>query len=152
MTAIEKFWQEARATLGESAPIEPPEAFAFGDNPALADELLALVLEGKKTATCDALWSYEARDEAPPKPGTLWIVLDGRGNPRCVIETTEMRVMPMNEADPEFAYDEGEGDRSWEWWYAAHERYFGRTLPAIGKEFDPFMPVVLERFRLCYVR
>jgi uncharacterized protein YhfF len=28
------------------------ESFAFGDSPALADELLALVLAGKKTATC----------------------------------------------------------------------------------------------------
>ena len=33
--------------------------WAFGDNPALADELLALVLAGKKTATCGALWQYE---------------------------------------------------------------------------------------------
>jgi hypothetical protein len=29
--------------------------FSFGDNPALADELLALVLAGRKTATCGAL-------------------------------------------------------------------------------------------------
>jgi uncharacterized protein YhfF len=28
------------------------KTFAFGDSPALADELLALVLAGKKTATC----------------------------------------------------------------------------------------------------
>jgi uncharacterized protein YhfF len=31
------------------------EAFSFGDNPTLADELLALVLEGKKQATCWAV-------------------------------------------------------------------------------------------------
>jgi uncharacterized protein YhfF len=28
------------------------ETFSFGDNPSLADQLLALVLEGKKRATC----------------------------------------------------------------------------------------------------
>jgi uncharacterized protein YhfF len=32
--------------------------FAFGDSPALADELLALVLAGRKTATCAALRDY----------------------------------------------------------------------------------------------
>jgi uncharacterized protein YhfF len=150
MNAIRKFWKDARSSLGESAPVEPPEAFAFGDSPELADELLALVLEGKKTATCGALWSYEARDEAIPEPGALWIILDGRGRPRGVIETTESRVMPMNEVDEQFAYDEGEDDRTWESWYAAHERYFGRTLPEIGRQFDPTMPVVLERFQLRY--
>ena len=31
------------------------EAFSFGDGPALANELLALVLEGKKRATCWAV-------------------------------------------------------------------------------------------------
>jgi uncharacterized protein YhfF len=152
MNAITKFWKEVRAVLGESAPVEPPEAFAFGDNPALADELLALVLEGTKTATCDALWSYEARNEAVPEPGNLWIILDGSGRPRCVIETTEARVMPMNEVDPQFAYDEGEDDRTWESWYAAHETYFGRTLAEIGRAFDPLMPLVLERFSLRFAR
>ena len=31
------------------------ETFSFGDNPSLADQLLALVLEGKKRATCWAV-------------------------------------------------------------------------------------------------
>ena len=31
--------------------------FSFGDTPELKNELLALVLDGRKTATCAALWS-----------------------------------------------------------------------------------------------
>jgi uncharacterized protein YhfF len=31
------------------------ETFSFGDHPALADELVELVLEGKKRATCWAV-------------------------------------------------------------------------------------------------
>ena len=37
------------------------ETFAFGDSPALADELLALVLAGKKTATC---WAASEGDRS----------------------------------------------------------------------------------------
>ena len=150
MTTIEEFWQEARVALGAAAPETRPEAWHFGDSPELADQLLELVLEGKKTATCGALWHVEADGEPVPKPGDLSIILDGSGEPRCVLETTEIRIMPMNEVDEQFAYDEGEGDRSWEYWYAAHECFFGRTLPQIGREFDPAMPLVLERFKLLY--
>ena len=150
MTTIEEFWLEARATLGADAPEAPPEAWHFGDSPDLADRLLALVLEGKKTATCDAFWRFEADGDPLPEVGELSIILDGSGEPRCVLETAEIRIMPMNEVDEQFAFDEGEGDRSWEYWYVAHERFFGRTLPEIGREFDPTMPLVLERFKLLY--
>ena len=36
-------------------PYRDAVTFAFGDSPELADELLALVLAGRKTATCAAL-------------------------------------------------------------------------------------------------
>jgi uncharacterized protein YhfF len=150
LKTIDEFWNEAQLSIGKDMPDDPPEAWAFGDSAELADSLLALVLEGKKTATCDALWRFEADGEEVPEPGELSIVLDGSGAPRCVLETTEIRIMPMNEVDEQFAYDEGEGDRSREYWYAAHERFFNRTLSEIGREFDPTMPLVLERFKLIY--
>ena len=58
---------------------------SFGDTPALADELLALVLAGRKTATCSA-----ARDGKQTEVGRRWVVRDGAGRPRVVIETTEI--------------------------------------------------------------
>lgn len=82
-------------------------AFAFGDNPALADQLLELVIDGVKTATCST--EDEPNTSAP---GERWIVLDGRGEPRCVIETTEVTYRRFGEVDAGFARDEGEGDRS----------------------------------------
>lgn len=150
MNEIDAFWTEARSHLGDDAPLETPQAWSFGDSPELADELLGLVLEGRKTATCDAVWRFEADAEPIPIPGDLSIILDGAGTPRCVIETTEIRIVPLNEVDAQFAYDEGEGDGSREFWYAAHEAYFSRTLPGIGRGFSPTMPVVLERFKLRY--
>jgi uncharacterized protein YhfF len=113
-------------------------SFAFGDGPELADELLELVLKGVKTATCST------EDEPnTSKPGEHWIVLDGRGNPRCVIETTEVAYRRYGEVDSAFAHDEGEGDRSLAYWRDAHRRYFGR----LGK-FSEDMMLMCERFRL----
>jgi uncharacterized protein YhfF len=113
-------------------------SFAFGDSPVLADELLELVLRGVKTATCST------EDEPNlSKPGERWIVLDGRGDPRCVIESTEITFRPFNGVDAAFAFEEGEGDRSLAYWRSAHRRYFTR----LGK-FNEDMMLMCERFRL----
>ena len=113
-------------------------SFAFGDSPALADELVELVLRGLKTATCST-------EDAPDisKPGERWIVLDGKGDPKCVIETTEICLRRYSEIDGKFAFDEGEGDRSLGYWREAHRAYFTR-LGAFSED----MMLMCERFRL----
>lgn len=150
MTNIAAFWQEACDAVGASTSDPPPEAWAFGDSPEQADELLALVLSGTKTATSSALWEYEADGEELPRIGELSIILDGRGEPRALIETVEVEVAPMEQVDEAFAADEGEDDRTLACWWVSHEDYFSRNLPRIGREFDPAMPLVLERFRVRY--
>ena len=116
-------------------------SFAFGDGPALADELLDLVMKGIKTATCST------EDEPNTSElGERWIVLDGRGEPRCVIESTEVSYCRFDQVDAAFARDEGEGDRSLAHWRDAHRRYFGR----LGKFRDDMM-LMCERFRLVEV-
>ena len=148
----EQYWQAFLATLPEDAPARRAtyDAEGFGDNPALADELGALVLEGKKTATCSALWEWEAEGNPIPQPGAFWIVLDGRGAPLCITETVEVTQRRYDEVEADFAYAEGEGDRSLSYWRDAHRRFFTRTLPAIGREFATDMPLVCERFRVVY--
>ena len=94
-------------------------SFAFGDGPKLADELLDLVIKGVKTATCSA------EDEPNTStPGERWIVLDGRGEPACVIETIEVAYRRFPEVDAAFAYEEGEGDRSLDYWRQAPPHLF----------------------------
>ena len=115
--------------------------FAFGDSPALADELLELVVTGVKTATCST------EDEPNTStPGERWIVLDGRGEPRCVIETTEVIYRRFPDVDAAFAYDEGEGDRTLAYWRNTHRAYFGRR-----GQFSEDMMLMCERFRLIEV-
>jgi uncharacterized protein YhfF len=149
---IEQFWQAYLATLPENSPIrnEHYDADWFGDNPQLADELAELIMAGTKTATCSALWWWEAEGKAIPTVGYKSILLNSLGEPLCVLETTEVTIRPYNEVDAAFARDEGEGDLSLEYWREAHWRFFSRTLPKIGKEFDQGMPLVCERFRVIF--
>ena len=116
-------------------------SFSFGDSPALADELLALVLNGSKTATCST------QDEPNTSiPGEEWIVLDGRGTPRCVIQSTDVFYCRYRDVDAQFAFEEGEGDRSLDYWRNAHRNYFTRQ-----SRFSEDMMLMCERFRLVEV-
>jgi len=118
------------------------DQFPFGDGPELADELLALILEGKKTATC---WSA-TEGEKGTRVGKQWVVLDGAGRPRAVLETIELTQRRFHEVDAAFAFEEGEDDRTLAAWRAAHEEYFTRN-----KCFAPDMLLYCERFRLVEV-
>ena len=115
---------------------------AFGDGPELADELLALVLAGYKRATC---WSA-ADGLLGASLGGRWVVEDGTGRPRAVVETVDLRQQRFDEVDADFAAAEGEGDRSLAYWREAHRRYFNRN-----GGFAPDMMLWCERFELIAV-
>jgi uncharacterized protein YhfF len=146
--AVAAFWRSAVGATGIDPDTPQPAAHCFGDTVELADELIELVLHGPKRATAGALADYEARGEAVPVPGDLWIVTDGARRPQALLETTDVRVGPLSSVDDRFAWDEGEGDRSRAWWLDAHVWYFSRTFAEAGRAFRPDIPVVFERFRV----
>lgn len=118
--------------------------FSFGDSPALADELLALVLAGAKTATCGAVRDYGPGKEAMPEVGRRDVVLDGAGNPAAVIETVSLERRRFADEPEAFALAEGEGDFAA--WRAGHVAYFERNG---GWSED--LELVCERFKLVEV-
>jgi uncharacterized protein YhfF len=96
--------------------------WSFGDSPELADALLALVRDGRKTATC-----WAAAQLGPSMVGERSVVLDGAGRPALLVETLSCVAMRYCDVSPEFAAAEGEGDLSLDHWRAAHRRYFERA-------------------------
>ncbi len=116
----------------------------------MADELGALVVQGTKTATASLVWEYEFDDERLPQEGDLSVILDGHNQPIALIETTEVRILPFNQVDETFAYDEGEGTRTLAHWREGHWRFFHRACQRIGREVDESMPILCERFRVIY--
>jgi len=161
---IERFWTVARSraklsTLPGYLPASmlemvPPPAWSFGATPEQADLLLALVLDGTKTATASARSAYDAPegtdgvpDEPLPEAGTLGIVLDGVGAPQALVVTTTVHVVAFDQVDAEHAHAEGEGDRSLAHWREVHKSFFAEHAPG---GFRSDMPVVLEHFTVLY--
>lgn len=159
---IQEFWELARIRTGltrtavvtgmSAEATVPPPAWAFGDNPQLADQLLELVLAETKTATSSALAELARDGEAVPQRGDLSILLDGSGRPRALIRTTSVVVLPFGEVTEDQARAEGEGDRSLSSWRREHERYFRRVLDGTGTDFSDDLPVAFEQFELLYPR
>lgn len=160
--ALELFWAEARKVIGltrlegvvgvgTAASLTPP-AWSFGDSAEMADELLGLVLAGRKTATSSARWEWEADGETPPEPGELAILCDGSGEPRALIRTEAVDVVPFDRVPAAHAAAEGEGDGTLEQWREVHAAYFADALARVGRTFAPDMPVVLERFVVLHPR
>ena len=114
------------------------ETFSFGDNPELAQELADLVVAGAKRATCWAVSEGELTHV-----GKRMVMLDGAGKPAAVIETIELTRRRFDEVDASFAHDEGEGDRTLDYWRQAHRSYFTRR-----GSFAPDMMLWCERFRV----
>ncbi len=67
-----------------------------------------------------------------------------------VLRTTELRVGPLSSVDEQFAWDEGEYDRTLETWLDGHRSYFRRSCERIGLEFSDDLEVCFERFRVVW--
>ncbi|HEY7718200.1 MAG TPA: ASCH domain-containing protein [Pedococcus sp.] len=125
---------------------EAPPAEWFGDSPEMADELLEAVLDGPKRATSALVAEFADGDEELPRIGSHWICCDGSGRPRLVVRSVELRVGPVSSVDEAFAYDEGEGERTREWWLDAHQGYWQRSCARMGIDYSDSLEVVFERF------
>ncbi|WP_315094969.1 ASCH domain-containing protein [uncultured Cellulomonas sp.] len=153
---IAAFWQAARGhvgfgkldvIVGESPEdVVSPPSWSYGDD-AEAAELLARVLDGRKTANGLAVAELEQVGLEVPRVGDLSIVVDGEGTPRALLRTTEVQVVPFDQVPAEHAAAEAEDDGSLETWRARHEESWRRVL---GEAFSPSLDVMLERFELVY--
>jgi uncharacterized protein YhfF len=121
----------------------------FGFPGELRDRLVAAILRGEKTSTSTLLADYETDGDPLPEVGSRYAVVDSHGSLVAVIETTELRVVPLREVDLAFAREEGEGFENVEEWREAHERFWASFLPHVRVHDET--SVVAERFRLVEV-
>ncbi|MDZ5077659.1 ASCH domain-containing protein [Nesterenkonia sp. HG001] len=147
--------QDAARTLWEQyAEAHPVAASAspdflvdqFGDHAELADELLELVLTGRKTSTASLLAEYVWEGETPPRIGAHTVFCDGHGAPRAIVRTIGLALAGFYDVDAEHAWAEGEGDRSLAQWRTEHRRFWERVCTAAGRSFSTDMEVLMERF------
>ncbi|HEY7031081.1 MAG TPA: ASCH domain-containing protein [Thermomicrobiales bacterium] len=152
--AIETCWSTYLRSLPAGTPVPSGyfEASAFGaeGESELADELAGLVERGIKTATSSLLRYYQEGNHPIERVGDRCIVLASTGQPRCIIEMTEVRIVPFGEVDAAFAVDYGEGERTLAWWREHLGDYYAKHSAAAGWPFGEETPLVCKRFRVVF--
>lgn len=122
----------------------------FCDNQKDADECAELVLQGVKRATSPSLWWHQSSGEPLAKPGDLNVVTNWQGDAVCIIETVAVNIVPFSEITAEYAFLEGEGDKSLSYWQRVHWDYYHRELEGTGFVPSQTMPIVCEEFRVVF--
>jgi len=100
----------------------PVAEFAFPG--PLRDQLVAAILDGRKTTTSGLVAGYEHENEPLPHPGLRQAVIDSAGRRVAMIEITAVRVLRLADVDLAHAVGEGEGYTTVAEWRAGHERFW----------------------------
>lgn len=146
----EEYWS-AYCKSNELPPNETTFAgdISFEASGFVNDEILALVLAGKKTAIFSSLATYIADNDVIPIAGEYYVVLDRAKNPRCIIELISVNVIPFAEVTWEMARQEGM-DTDLEEWQSRKMEELEEEGDFIGFDFSPALKLVFQTFRVVY--
>ena len=111
------------------------ERWTFGIN---ANQLVELVLEGKKTAT-----TYLYEDDEKYKENDISILTDINGNDVCLIQTKKIIITTFKNITWDLAVLEGENN-SLDDWRKEHYNFFKKINPDFNKDTK----VVFEMFEM----
>jgi uncharacterized protein YhfF len=152
LSKIEIFSQDYLSTLSEEDQRKMPTYVVdqFADTPEAATRVGKLVRDRIKTTTSSLAWGLDHIGESLPKVGDISLIVDGNGEPLCMIELTEVEIKPFNAVDEQFAFEYGEGDRTLAFWLRDNWDFHSRWCIEIGREPSETMSIVFQRFRLLY--
>lgn len=128
--------------------------FGYPGDDGLGDRLLAAVLSGAKTATSSLAVEYLS-GEPLPQVGQRLPLTDHSGATFGEVETTKVRIIPLEQVGDDVARDEGEGYGDVAAWRREHERFWAEVADLVRAEcgdpdwsLRPCEPVVVHWFRL----
>ena len=147
---IHDYWGQYLAATGQKSETATFSGeLCFENRSAVGSEQLALVLAGQKTALFSAFDSYAINREPMPATGEVYIVEDGDGKPRCIIELVDVQVLPFSAVSWEMAQKEGE-DASLADWRDKQREYLQEEADVCGFPFSEDMRLVFEAFTVIY--
>ena len=139
-------WEAFIARHPEYRHQPKPESYYFCDNKKDADACAELVVKGIKQATSTSLWWYNQNKAALPIAGDLAIVTNWEGEAKAIIKCTKVDQVPFNKITADYAYIEGEGDRSLAYWQQVHWDYYTREMEPYGAKPAQDMIIICEQF------
>lgn len=147
----QRCWDAYLATLPPDDPAHTaPVSSGMPGDERIADRLVGLYLDGRKTAGSGLVADYENAGDALPQVGDHWIVLDASGAPRCIVRTETVEFHAFRDVPERIAVAEGEGDLSLDHWRRGHARFFAPFLAEWGVDDLDGALVVTEFFTLVH--
>ena len=149
MTTSEFWKQYLRDTNQNENEAVYSGELVFEDEGMTGRTQLSMVLSGSKTAMFTPLETIEINMEKMPVTGEVYVVLDTNDEPRCVIELTDVRIIPLNEISWELARKDGK-DEDMQDWKEKMEEFLEEEADLCGFEALPDSKIVCEIFKLIY--
>ncbi|MBI5595310.1 MAG: ASCH domain-containing protein [Elusimicrobia bacterium] len=146
------FWNAYLSRLPPSRrPKKPFVEASYAGNRHCTDHLIALYLEGKKTAGSSLVRDFISNGDPLPNAGNYWIVLDSAGRPRILARTVRTERHPFKDVPKSVALAEGEGDRSLRHWRRVHRKAYAPFLKRWGIADIDEAEVITEHFKLVHL-
>jgi len=147
---IIKFWNKFIIDNPNYKNFIIPESFYFCDNKIDADKCAELVINGVKQATASSIWSFKVNNENLPEIGDLNIITNWNKIPKAIIKTTKTEIIKYKDITAQFAYIEGEGDRSLSYWKKVHKNYYSREMKGSKEKFTQDLLILCQYFKTIY--
>lgn len=147
---ITEFWE----TYLKKTNQNPEDAvysgeLSFSERGITASVQLNLVLSGSKTAIFTPFETFQINLEPIPISGEVYVVTDSENEPKCIIEVTDVNVVPFNEISWELAQRDGENENLDEWREKMQD-FIEEDAALCGFEAKPDTKIVCEIFRVIY--
>ena len=149
MTPIDEFWEEFIQKTGRSEEDKCAGDLTFEAKGFVGDEMISLVLSGKKTAFFSSWATYSIDQEPLPVSGELYSVVNNNNEPQCVIEFANIQIIPYNEVTWQMAQKEGE-DENLDAWREKQREYLEDEGHIVGFDFSPDIRLVYQEFKVIY--
>ena len=117
-------------------------AMSIGGTRDQADEGAALILQGIKTATSSPFRDYP--DGRIPFAGALSVLLDGKGQPVGIVETTKVETIRFGDVTEAMARAYGEGERTLAWWRRVMGDWYRTKASREGQAFSEEDEIIWE--------
>lgn len=141
-----EYWKNFQDKNPEYQAINQPSSFYFCDNKKDADKCAELVVMKIKQASSPSVWWFKKYNETFPKIGDIAIVTNWNGDAKAIIRTTKVELVEFRKITPQYAYIEGEGDRSLDYWKKVHWDYYKREMEKFQEYPNEEMEIVCEYF------
>lgn len=143
---MNEYWKEFQKKNNYYKNNQQPQSFFFCANKKDADECAELVVKKIKQATSPSVWWFKKNNESFPKVGELAIVTNWDGEPKAIIRTVKIEIAKFKDITKEYAYIEGEGDKSLEYWKKVHWAYYENEMKEFNELPSEDMEIVCEYF------